>query len=84
MPPARGDRKPCTRTACSGTMQFGREPLLQTSSAMRPDTKLGWICSENPSHFALASALDVTAAPRARWDDDGGAAPGEDKIAPRI
>jgi hypothetical protein len=67
-------------------MQFGREPLLQTSSAMRADAKLGWICSENPGHFALASALDVTVTvpPRARWDDDGGAAPGADKIAPRI
>ena len=56
MASARGDRKPCTHAECSGTMQFSREPLVQTSSTMPADGDRGWICSENPGHFLLASA----------------------------
>jgi len=37
-------------------MQFSREPLVQTSSTMPADGDRGWICSENPGHFLLASA----------------------------
>jgi hypothetical protein len=37
-------------------MQFSREPLAQTSSTMPADGDRGWICSENPGHFQLASA----------------------------
>lgn len=55
MASARGDRKPCTRTECAGTMQYGREPLPQTSSAMKVDGERGWVCSVDPEHFLLAS-----------------------------
>ena len=77
MTSARGDRKPCTHAECSGTMQFSREPLLRTSPAMRAEGDPGWVCSEVPEHFALASARPrpeaaASIAPQARWDDDGG------------
>jgi hypothetical protein len=54
MAAARGDRKPCTHGDCAGTMQFGREPIPQTS-AIRVDGERGWVCSEKPEHFLLAS-----------------------------
>jgi Rieske Fe-S protein len=52
---ARGDSKPCTHAGCSGTMQFGREPLRQTAFTMTADGERGWVCSENPGHFQLAA-----------------------------
>lgn len=55
MASARGDRKPCTHAECSGTMQFGREPLRQTAFTMTADGERGWVCSENPGHFQLAA-----------------------------
>jgi hypothetical protein len=78
MPPARGDRKACTHRACAGTMQFGREPRLQTHSAMSGDGERGWVCSENPRHFQLASESArpkavASTATQPGWDDDGGA-----------
>jgi hypothetical protein len=36
-------------------MQFGREPLPQTSSVMSADGERGWVCSDHPEHFLLAS-----------------------------
>lgn len=77
MAPARGDRRPCTHTDCPGTMQFGREPLLQVSATMRVDGERGWVCGDNPGHFQLASRgsqADTTtnASARDRWADDGG------------
>ncbi len=82
MAPARGDRKPCTHAQCPGTMQFSREPLPQTASTMTVDGERGWVCSENPRHFQLASERPrpeaaANSAPHARWDDDGGPTPGE-------
>lgn len=74
MAAARGDRKPCTHADCAGTMQFGREPLPQTSSAMGVEGERGWACSDNPEHFLLAShRRDAAAsgAPDACWDDHG-------------
>jgi hypothetical protein len=70
-------------------MQFGREPLLQAHSAMRADGEPGWICSVNAGHFQLASQrarpqAATSTAPQARWDDDGGATPGEQKNGPRL
>ena len=76
MASARGDRKPCTHGECSGTMQFGRQPELQVSSAM-PRGERGWACSENESHFQLAAERAARSAPHARWDDDGGSTPGK-------
>ena len=81
MASARGDRKPCTHAKCAGTMQFGREPLRQVAPATSGDGERGWVCSENPSHFQLASERarrDAAAgsALQARWDDDGGSTPG--------
>jgi hypothetical protein len=63
-------------------MQFGREPLRQVAPATSGDGERGWVCSENPGHFQLASerALREAAAssvPQARWDDDGGSTPGK-------
>jgi len=55
MAPARGDSKPCTHAECAGTMQFGREPLRQVGAAMSGDGARGWVCSENPSHFRVAT-----------------------------
>ncbi len=77
MASARGDTKPCTHAACAGTMQFGREPARQVTSAMAGDGARGWVCSEEPSHFRLASEREwggapAPSAPRARWEDDGG------------
>jgi hypothetical protein len=87
MTSARGDRKPCTYTACSGTMQFGREALPQTSSATNVDGEHGWICNENPGHFQRASecadAGENTAA-HARWRDDGGRTPREHNAELRL
>jgi hypothetical protein len=51
MSAARGDRKPCTRTACSGTMQFGREPLPEGPATRSKDGERGWVCSETAGHF---------------------------------
>jgi hypothetical protein len=82
MASARGDRKPCTHAECAGTMQFGREPLRQVAPATSGDGERGWVCSENPSHFQLASErvrreVAASSAPRARWEDDGGSTPGK-------
>jgi hypothetical protein len=87
MASARGDRKPCTHGECSGTMQFGRQPQLQVSSAI-PQGEHGWACSENESHFQLAwedPRLDTAAraAPQARWDDDGGSTSGKNPTGSR-
>jgi hypothetical protein len=78
----RGDRKPCTHAKCAGTMQFGREPLRQVAPATSSDGERGWVCSENPSHFQLASErawreAAASSATQARWDDDGGSTPGK-------
>ena len=54
MSAARGDRKPCTRDGCSGTMQFGREPLPTRPTMRAADGERGWICSEKAEHFQLA------------------------------
>ena len=83
MASARGDSKPCTHTECSGTMQFGRQPLVQVPPV---DGERGWVCSQNAGHFTLDSErpLVQTAASRAnqaRWDDDGGATRGKSTIA---
>jgi hypothetical protein len=51
MSAARGDRKPCTRSGCSGTMQFGREPLPKTPEMMTADGERGWVCKDAPEHF---------------------------------
>jgi len=78
MSAARGDRKPCTRQGCLGTMQFGRERLPHGPTLRATDGERGWICSEKAEHFQLESALATApvitrrAAP-ASWDDDGGA-----------
>jgi hypothetical protein len=82
MASARGDRKPCTHAECAGTMQFGREPLRQVAPATSGDGERGWVCSENPGHFQLASergprGAAATSAPQVRWDDDGGSTPGK-------
>jgi hypothetical protein len=82
MTSARGDRKPCTHAECSGTMQFGREPLPETALAMTAEGEPGWVCSETPGHFQLAAErprpeAPANGAPHARWDDDGGPAPAE-------
>lgn len=81
MASARGDRKPCTHGECSGTMQFGRQPQLQVSSAM-PERESGWVCSEDQAHFQLSwedPRLETAprTAPHARWDDDGGPTSGK-------
>lgn len=78
MAAARGDRKPCTRNGCLGTMQFGREPLPHGPTMNATDGERGWICSEKAEHFQLASELSaaqpiVRSAAPASWDDDGGA-----------
>jgi hypothetical protein len=57
---ARGDRKPCTVPACSGTMQFGRTSLNDARRSVQSGTRagvgptldpMGWICSVEPDHF---------------------------------
>ena len=53
MSAARGDRKPCTHADCSGTMQFGREPLRKTSDPTA-EAERGWVCSEKLEHFQRA------------------------------
>lgn len=73
----RGDQKPCTRTGCAGTMQFGREPLPKTAAMTTADGERGWICTEKVEHFQLASERSTSApiatnAAHAGWDDDGG------------
>jgi hypothetical protein len=61
MSSARGDRKPCTHAECPGTMQFGREPRTTASSLITADGERGWVCSETPEHFQLASEHPVVA-----------------------
>ena len=78
MSAARGDTKPCTRVGCSGTMQFGREPLLQGPAMRVADGERGWVCSDKAAHFqreSERSALELVATKSANagWDDDGGA-----------
>jgi hypothetical protein len=75
MSAARGDRKPCTRSGCSGTMQFGREPLPKTPEMMTADGERGWVCSKYTGHFQIASERrDRVASDAAQpgWYDDGG------------
>ena len=77
MSAARGDRKPCTYSGCSGTMQYGREPLPKTPAMMTADGEQGWVCSEHVEHFQrsserLARERVASDAARANWDDDGG------------
>ena len=78
MPSERGDSKPCTHAECSGNMQFGRKPLPPAPlPSMKAGGERGWVCSDNPSHFQIASGqLPIEAAassiPGSRWDDDGG------------
>ena len=78
MSAARGDTKPCTRVGCSGTMQFGREPLLKGPAMTAADGERGWNCNEQGGHFereSERSALELVAtkSANASWDDDGGA-----------
>lgn len=78
MSAARGDRKPCTRTGCLGTMQFGREPLSNGPTINEPYGERGWNCSEKAEHFQLGSERDpapilIRRSAPASWDDDGGA-----------
>jgi len=77
MAPARGDRRPCTHTDCSGTMRFGREPLPTPLSMKPAEGERGWVCSDTAAHFRPVfergqpdTATRATA--RARWEDDGG------------
>jgi len=77
MAAARGDTRPCTRTECAGTMQFGRQSLRQASTTMPVEGERGWVCSDNVAHFqpeSERSQPDATArsSARARWEDDGG------------
>lgn len=75
MSAARGDRKPCTLTHCSGTMQFGREPMRAAPGRSAPDGDRGWLCSQNRDHFqreVVRSAPEAQSS-RGTWDDDGGA-----------
>lgn len=55
MAAARGDRRPCTRTGCSGTMQFGREPLPPGPTTRAVEGERGWNCSADSGHFQRAS-----------------------------
>jgi hypothetical protein len=55
---ARGDQKPCSVTACAGTMQFGRRRDQDTRPPPRRDDPIpltenvkGWVCSASPEHF---------------------------------
>jgi hypothetical protein len=85
MASARGDRKPCTHAECSGTMQFGREPLLQVPPGMPPHGERGWACDESPAHFQFSSEGEqpggaASPATQPRWDDDGGSTPGKQTI----
>ena len=83
MSAARGDQKPCTRTACAGTMQFGREPLARGPAMRAVDGERGWVCSEKADHFQRESDIPRAAeivgerskekTASAGWDDDGGA-----------
>jgi hypothetical protein len=76
MSAARGDTKPCTRTACSGTMRFGREPLPKRAGTRATDGERGWVCSEQAAHFRRESeqpALTASKSATAGWADDGGA-----------
>lgn len=74
----RGDRKPCTRTGCLGTMQFGREPVSNGPTVNQAYGDRGWNCSEKSEHFQLPSERDpapivIRRSAPASWDDDGGA-----------
>lgn len=62
MQPARGDRRPCTCTGCTGTMQFGRESDnarehsdVSVPRGVTPQDPTGWVCSADPMHFLHAS-----------------------------
>jgi hypothetical protein len=55
MSAARGDRKPCTRNGCLGTMRFGGEPLPNRPTMGATDGERGWNCSENAEHFQQES-----------------------------
>jgi hypothetical protein len=57
----RGDRKPCTYTACGGTMQFSRyayrptsleaSTKSSTSTARARLEEPGWVCDVDRMHF---------------------------------
>ena len=57
MTPARGDQNPCTHAECPGTMQYGRQPLTQTSPTVTVDGERGWVCSESPGHFQFGPGV---------------------------
>ena len=69
-------------------MQFGREPLPQSPSALTAGGEPGWVCTESPGHFQLGSGSRRAAAtgtgPQGRWDDDGGAALRESEDPQRL
>jgi hypothetical protein len=75
-PPAPGAHLPCTRTGCSGTMQYGH-PVGYAQSVATTDAERGWVCSDRARHVRLPHA-PLAPVPiaglvaRARWEDDGG------------
>jgi hypothetical protein len=85
MSAARGDRKPCTRTGCPGTMQFGREPLPARPAMTTVDGERGWVCSEKAEHFQLASGSTsestASVAAHGSRDDERGTRRGLDHLS---
>ena len=74
---SRGDRKPCTELACTGTMQFGREPQSMDASGQTVESNWAWLCNSDAGHIrrdadhsAPAPATDHHAGIGV-WDDDG-------------
>lgn len=58
MASAKGDRKPCTRVGCFGTMQFSESARVSpvgSVGASVPSTVVrdepGWLCDVDTTHF---------------------------------
>ena len=47
---ARGDRKPCTHSGCSGTMRFGRDVIAHVVGPMRQAGPERWLCDQRAGH----------------------------------
>jgi hypothetical protein len=76
-PPGPGSRLPCTRTGCSGTMEYGGNPGGRAQTAASPEAERAWVCSDRAGHAQLPHARPAAVQPtalvaRARWEDDGG------------
>ena len=68
--PVRGDVRPCSRPACTGTMRYGRasensigreqEGIVKILATLDCPDPQGWICSADAEHFLPTDSRMLT------------------------